>query len=111
MFRSKARVAMRRRDFITTLCIAAAMSPLAAEAQQVPVVGLLSSSSPDLFGPRLRALRRGFSEAAYVEGRNVTIEYRWAEGKYDRLPAMAADLARQRVSLIFAHGPAAPIAK
>jgi putative ABC transport system substrate-binding protein len=95
---------LQRREFIAGL--GAAAWPLAARAQQaaMPVVGFVTGGSADSSADRVRAFRQGLSEAGYVEGRNVTVEYHWLEGQYDRLPALMAELVRRRVAVIATPG-------
>src|ERR1041385_35479 len=102
---------MRRREFLGAMAGATVAWPLAAFAQQpsIPGIGVLDSRSPDALTDRLRGFRQGLSESGYIEGENVTIDYRWAENRFDRLPQLAADLVSRRVAVIATSGGPAPI--
>jgi ABC-type uncharacterized transport system substrate-binding protein len=102
---------IQRREFIVSLSMAA--WPLAAHAQQpvMPIIGFLNSTSPDGYEPMVAAFRQGLKETGYIESQNVAIEYRWASGQYDRIPALAAELVRRHVVVIVANTPANLAAK
>ena len=97
---------MDRRAFIGRVAGGVLAAPLATRAQtsSMPVIGFLGSASPAQFAPYVAGFRRGLNETGYVEGKNVAIEFRWAEGHYDRVPALAADLVRRQVAVIFTSG-------
>jgi putative tryptophan/tyrosine transport system substrate-binding protein len=104
---------LKRREFIVLaggggLLLAVKVRRARGQQPVLPAVGFLSSVSADVSGSMTLGLRRGLAESGYVEGQNVAVEYRWAEGRYDRLPALAADLVRRRVAVIAAGGTAAP---
>src|SRR5262245_13496442 len=103
---------MDRRKFMGSVAGGLLAVPLAVRAQRkaMPVIGVLTATSPIPFEPMMRAFRQGLSEAGYIEGQNVAIEYRWAEGNYDRLPALAADLVGRKVDLIMAGSPPSALA-
>src|SRR5262245_61711237 len=102
---------MRRREFIAVVGSVAAL-PLAVRAQKsaMPLIGFLNAGAHDVFAPRLDDFRRGLRENGFIEGGNVAIEYRWAEGQFDRLPAMASDFVRRHATVIAAFGPSAALA-
>lgn len=105
---------MKRRDFVAVLGGAAVFRPLVTRAQKAaPVIGVLGSTSPGPYTPFVAAFRRGLSDTGFVEGQNVSFEFRWAEGRYDRLPALAGDLVSGKVDLILTSGgtPSAQAAK
>ena len=100
---------IRRREFITLLCGATAVWPIAARAQQgMPMIGFLSSRSPGESASLVSAFRQGLRDTGFIEGQNVSIAFRWAEGRYDRLPALAAEVVELRVALVFSAGGAPP---
>src|SRR6202521_450993 len=103
---------MRRREFITLLSGVTAAWPLATRAQQpaMPIVGVLSSASPSAFTDLLGAFRQGLHEAGYIEGQNVVIESRWAEGHFERLPELAAELVQRRATVIVTTGVSSMLA-
>ena len=103
---------MRRREFVNILGGAVVLWPLRAYSQRtsLPVVGFLNSASADGYASMAAAFKKGLKEAGYADGHNLTIEYRWADNRYERLPALAADLVDRRVDVIFANSPSIPAA-
>src|SRR4051794_18971473 len=102
---------MRRREF-AKLVAAMVVWPITASAQKpMPVIGFLHSTSPGPNAPNVVAFRQGLSDGGYIDGQNVAIEYRWAEGHYDRLPALAADLVARKIDVIATSGAGGPAAK
>jgi putative tryptophan/tyrosine transport system substrate-binding protein len=102
---------IRRRDFIAGLGAAAWPAVARAQQQTLPVVGFINASTAEASANKAAAFRKGLTEAGYIDGQNVTIEYHWLEGQFDRLPALMADLVRRRVAVIATPGtPAAAIA-
>src|SRR6266446_1379668 len=95
---------MRRRELMLLLGGAMTAPALHARQKAMPVIGFLGSASPGPFAPYVAAFHHGLNETGYVEGQNVVIEYRWAEGRFDRLPALTADLAARKVDLIASTG-------
>lgn len=104
---------MQRRQFILVLGSAAVACPLVAQAQQpaIPVVGFISSATPDGYAPMLAAVRAGLKDTGYIDGAQVTIEARWASDRNDRLPALVAELIGRNVNVLVANGPSAFLAK
>ena len=100
---------MQRREFFKFFCGAAVAWPLGARAQppKLSVVGFLNGGSPEGYAPYVTGFLHGLNESGYVEGKNVTVDYRWAKGQYDHLHVMAADLVRRKVAVIAANTPAA----
>src|SRR5262245_8359270 len=111
--RAWARTLMRRREFIKVIAGSAVVWPLAARAQQpaMPVIGFLHIASPGAYVRELAGFRRGLAESDFVEGRNITVEYRWGEGELGRMPSLLADLLRHQVSLIVGSLQGAEAAK
>jgi putative tryptophan/tyrosine transport system substrate-binding protein len=103
---------MRRRDFVKGIVGSTVSWPLSTRAQQpaMPMIGFLGSDTPDLYADRLRGFREGLKEAGYIESKNVVIEYRWAKGRNDELPVLAADLVRLRVAVLVASTTPAVLA-
>src|ERR1700682_1884811 len=104
---------MDRRAFIRSVVVSLIAAPFPARTQHssIPTIGFLSGQSPGPWAPYVAAFRNGLNETGYVEGRNVAIEFRWAEGQYSRLPALAADLVRRQVAILVAVGGGAREAK